>query len=102
MIEDIIEKFSQQLVDKFDEKLKEACIIWSVNLDDHEEVARRCKIVHQEDEERKEFYIDDYLVMIYTDFKFDTHNIDEPFKMSASFECSDIMKPSDINNTKYT
>lgn len=98
MIEEINNKLAQQLVDKFDNKLKEACEIWGVNVEDHEEVARRCQIIHREDEERKEVLIDGNLVMIYTDWKLDTPNIHEPFKMSASFQCSEIMKPTDINN----
>jgi len=93
MIDGIIEKFSQQIVDKFDDKLKECCLVWGVNVDDHEEIARRCEIGSIEGSDRKELRIDGYIAMIYEPFKSNEFNPYEPFKMGGSFKCSEIFKP---------
>lgn len=91
--EEIIQRFIQQLADQFDDKLKEACLKWGVNVDDHAEVKRRCKLMNHEHNDRIELTIDNHLVMIFTHWHLDPPNDNRSFSFSASYQCSEIIDP---------
>ena len=97
IIQESIHKLSNDIATAFNNKFKEACEIWSVDITNHEEMKRRCKLVTFIDGQASELHIDGKLVMIYTDPKPNEFDImsNEPFKMGASFRCSEIRKPSD-------
>ena len=92
LMHDIIQDLTKQILDKFESKFREACEIWGVNLNDHEEIKRRCQIVQYEGSPIKEFRIDGNYVMAFTEVKPDPVDFNEPLKMSASFQCSEIAR----------
>ncbi len=91
--EEITQRLIQQMSDKLDDKLKEACLIWGVNVDDPEEMKRRCKLSEHAHNDRIELTIDDHLVMIFKPWKLDPPTMTMPVKISVSFQCSEIIEP---------
>jgi len=103
IMEDMMQKYHKKCQNEFESKFKKACLIWGVDLNNHEEIKKRCVIVQKPHpygvdlfgyDEVKEFHIDGKLVMMFTDWKIDPINPQDPFKMSMSFRCSEIIKPN--------
>ncbi len=102
LIEKSLRELSESLAVKFDDKIKEACNLWGVDLSDDEEIRKRCVIVQKPHkggvelfgyDKVKEFHIDGKLVMMFTEWEIDDQPINAPFKVTASFRCSEIAKP---------
>lgn len=100
-LNEILSTFTEQFNDKLDEKLREACIAWGVDLNNHEEINKRCTLITQEDNKFKSLKIDGYLVMMFSDWESDDslqyNSLYDNLKMSASFKCSEIVTPKDYN-----
>lgn len=93
MKDKVFTEFSSQLSSEFDNKLKEACLLWGVDINNHEEVRRRCAIVHRDWSDLREVQIDNKVVMYFTDWKIEEQDINKPFTIKANFKCSEIIKP---------
>jgi len=94
MIDSIVNKFSEQLNNSFEKKLRECCNLWGVDVTNPSEVSERCSLVTREWSDLKEVYIDGNIVMYYTDWNFDNSNIENGV-IKADFKCSKIMTPED-------
>ena len=86
--------------DKLDDKFKEACRLWSVDIDNHEDVKRRCEVKIYDGVDERELYIDDYLVMIFTMPKTNKFDSKKPLNLSVEFKCSQIIKPNSNSYSK--
>ena len=93
-LDELLFSFTEKASNALDDKLKEACIAWGVDLSNPEEIKRRCEVTIQENNPLRELRIDGCLVMLFSDW------ITEPFdmnskelKMNMSFKCSEIATP---------
>lgn len=89
ILQESISRTGEEIAKKFEAKLKEACAAWSVDTTNIDEVRERCVICQKEGTARKMLLIDGNLVMEFTPIGFDN----SIGKMSASFQCSEIIKP---------
>ena len=69
------------------------------NLNNNTEISARCKIVKVQGSNTNELIIDDFTVMIWTDWIMDNNDFHSGVspKISASFRCSEITHPKKIN-----
>lgn len=93
---DYINVISNKINNKLDEKFKEACLLWGVDINNHKELKERVNIITYEQDDKKELVIDGYLVMIFTNpiSKPVDFNQTDKYTISAEFFCSEIMKPT--------
>ena len=94
---EFIKTISNKINNKLDDKFKEACSLWGVDINNHEEVKNRCTLINYEGNEKRELHIDGKLVMIFTtpmSKQFDFNQVDK-FTISAEFFCSEIAKPTE-------
>ena len=91
--DNIIKQYNNKLNDKFEE----ACKLWGVDLNSHEELKTRCEIKSYKGDDKKELYIDGSLVMIFTNPSLKPFDIirdyNDKFSVTTEFRCSEIMKP---------
>jgi|GEM_PF-5377913 len=93
MEEQVLNNLINSLANQIDDKLRDACLLWGVNVEDRVEMKARCEIITHPHNDRNELIIDGKLVMVWGPWKFEPMDLNEPFKMSASFLCSEIQKP---------
>jgi len=93
MIEQIIKNVSKSLTTIVEAKFLEAFLIWGVDVNNHEEILKRSKVVSDGLNDRYELYIDNSLVMIFKQPKILTGECIEDSKFNIEFECSEINKP---------
>jgi len=96
ILRDVTRELYRGITNKLDDKLKEACLIWGVDITNHKEVSERCEIIYTEGDDRREVRIDGTVVMLFTDIRPKPFTFKEPFKVSAEFNCSEILKPEDL------
>ena len=100
LLQNTFEQFSEQISGQMDARLRECCEAWGIDPENKQEVFGRCIITTRDWSDLKEFRIDGHVVMYFTDWKLDAQDINEPFKLSASFKCSKILTPSDYGIKK--
>lgn len=91
VFEDVNEKISGTLNDK----LRECCKVWGVDVNNPQEIFGRCIITRREWSDLKEFRIDGYVVLYFTDWKIDPQDLDQTFSVMASIKISKILTPLD-------
>ena len=91
VFEDVNEKMSGTLNDK----LRECCKVWGVDVNNPQEIFGRCIITRREWSDLKEFRIDGYVVLYFTDWKIDPQDLDQTFSVMASIKISKILTPLD-------
>ena len=98
----LVNKLSSELTDKVinkqNEKFKEALRLWGIDENNIEEIKRNCS-VYVDSEGLRNLYIKDKLVMIFTDWFYDDKICyDSSFdnvKINMYFKCSEILTPAD-------
>jgi hypothetical protein len=94
MIENKIgETITEMIIKRIEEKVKEACNAWNVDVNDPEEIAKRCHSIEKGDffEGTKTiFYIDNHPV-----FQFEMPSLQYSKKQDYHIEFSKIMTPED-------
>lgn len=86
----------KEITAKLDAKLNEVCEVWGIDINNHKEIAERCEIIYIDGDDKREVRVDGRLVMMFTDIQTQPFDFEEPFKMGAQFNCSEILKPEDL------
>jgi len=98
MIDEIINTQVEKFNNVLEEKIKECCELWLVDINNHKELKERCVLEYNtpffnEYDTVNRILIDGNLVMVFTNWEIDNANLDS-FKINASLKCSEIIKPS--------
>jgi hypothetical protein len=97
---DSLTTFSDKLMNGFEAKLKECITAWGIDENNHEEIKDRCSLIYYNNSlNLNEFKIDGYIVMMFSDWEFDTANelSDVNYIIKSSCKCSEILTPKDYN-----
>jgi len=95
LINQVFEDVNEKMSGTLDDKLRECCKVWGVDVNNPQEIFGRCIITRRDWSELKEFRIDGRVVLYFSDWKIDAQDINQPFNVSASMKISKIITPSD-------
>ena len=91
---EIITTLTSRIISDLDNKVKECLIAWGVDLDNHEEIGRRCTLEMYENN-LNYLKIDGYLVMSFGGFE--GFEIGHTNFSTKGYKCSGILTPKDYN-----
>lgn len=92
---EIINTITRKLTSSLDDKVKECLIAWNIDLDNHEEIKRRC-ILENHENDLSRIKIDGYLVMMFGGFEVEPKDFNNYNNtINGFFKCSEILTPKD-------
>jgi len=84
--------WSKQVIQKQDDKFKECCKLYGLDVTNKDEAKKRCEVRVYEDNPVREFLIDGELAALFTEPKVLPFDNQEPFTIKAEFKFK-IIKP---------
>lgn len=91
-IHELQNNWSKQVIQKQEDKFKECCELYGVDVRNEEEVKRRCEVRTYEGVHVREFLIDGKIAALFTEAKVLPFNPEEPNTIKAEFKF-EIIKP---------